>query len=202
MTDRGGFGYNAHIVEPEEATSSPGGDRSVHALLTPQIYKELRGIAGAYVSRLAEPDAMLQPTMLLHEAFLRLAQSKAAAFNDEQHFCAVAATAMRQLLIDHLRAGRAAKRGGDALRLTLADHHAVTQGGGLDLLVLDDLLRKLERLDPRATRVVEMRFFAGADDAAIADLLGVSERTVRNDWAMAKAWLRTQLGTGTADEQR
>lgn len=162
-------------------------------MLTSAVYADLRELASTYVSRARGEGALLQPTALLHEAFLKLAERDGAGFSSEEHFRALTATVMRQLLIDHVRAERSLKRGGDRRRVALADHHAVTSHGSVDMLMLDDLLARLERLDPRAARGAEMRLFGSASDKLIAELLEVSERTVRSDWAMARAWLRVQL---------
>jgi RNA polymerase sigma-70 factor, ECF subfamily len=191
-----GFGYSSGMDPSGGQSDTSARDGSWHSLLTPAVYAQLRSLAESYLAGLCAPDSVLQPTALLHEAFVKLARQDSARFESEGHFCAVAAIAMRQLLIDHLRAKASLKRGGGAHRLTLADHHAVTAEGSVDLLALDDLLREFERLDPRAARVVEMRFFAGGSDAEIGRTLGISERTVRNDWTMARAWLRTHLGAG------
>lgn len=185
----------------ERGDSSGGlaaGER-LRSVMTPGVYDQLRGLASAYVSRSRGEGALLQPTALLHEAFLKLAQCDGLAIRSEEHFRAIAAAVMRQVLIDHVRGERALKRGGDRRRVSLADHHAVTRHGSVDMLVLDDLLVRLEELDPRAARVAEMRLFGSAPDELVAEVLGVSERTVRNDWAMARAWLRRRLERGGED---
>ncbi len=133
-----------------------------------------------------------QLTALVHEAFLRLVDHSADDFNDQTHFRAVAATAMRQILIDHLRSRRAAKRGAGWDRVTLSDLSGAPQA--LDLEALDEALTKLGDVDERAARVVELKFFGGWTEPAIAAALEISARTVRNDWSMARAWLRQHLG--------
>jgi RNA polymerase sigma factor (TIGR02999 family) len=136
---------------------------------------------------------LLQPTALVHEAFLRLVEYETADFKSRTHFCAVAAAAMRHVLIDHARGAGRAKRGGDWQRITLSGAEELSSSDEVDLLTLDDALTELGKLDPRAARVVELRFFGGLTEAQVGAELGVSERTVRNDWSMARAWLRTRL---------
>ena len=131
---------------------------------------------------------------MVHEAFLRLVDKKTTDIRSQTHFYALAAGAMRHVLIDYVRNQKRAKRGSDWHRITLSDAYAVTARTTVDLLALQDALEKLTGLDERAARVVEMRFFGGLTEQAIADYLDVSERTVRNDWTMARAWLRCELG--------
>lgn len=136
----------------------------------------------------------LQPTALVHEAFLKLVDRDAVEYADRGHFLAVAATAMRQILIDHARTRGAAKRGGDRRRVALED--APVNGAGadqLDLLALDEALTRLAALDGRQARVVELRFFGGLSVKETGEALGVSPRTVELDWRMAKAWLSRAL---------
>jgi RNA polymerase sigma factor (TIGR02999 family) len=137
----------------------------------------------------------VQPTTLVHEAYLKLAGSAPRAEN-RVHLLAIAAHAMRQVLVDHARERRAAKRGPEWLRTTLTDGVSTTNLDADALLALDDAL---ERLDPRQRQVVECRFFAGLDDAEIADALGVTTRTVRRDWVKARAWLYRTLYETPAD---
>ncbi|MFG0328810.1 MAG: sigma-70 family RNA polymerase sigma factor [Phycisphaerales bacterium] len=177
------------------------GDEAAAAKLTPLVYDELRRLAAHYLGREAGRHT-LQPTAVVHEAFLRLCDHDAATINDREHFLALAATAMRHVLIDHARRRGAVKRGGGRARITLEDHLAGSTGEGVDLLALDDALTRFANLDARAARVVELRYFGGLDDAAVGRILGVSERTVRNDWTMARAWLRRALSDQREDEDR
>lgn len=156
------------------------------------VYATLRGLAQRYLRR-SGGDALLQPTALVHEAWMRLAGGQGAACESRTHFQAVAALAMRQVLIDHLRAGGRRKRGGGWERITLSGLNAETGLGEVDLLALDEALAALAALDERAARVVALRFFGGLTEAEIASELGVSQRTVRGDWRMARAWLRCAL---------
>lgn len=141
----------------------------------------------------------LQPTALVHEAYLRLSQQR-TEWESPSHFLAIAATAMRRVLVDHARARNTAKRGGGAP--TSADSAAagleawLSLVDAIDVEAIDKALEKLAALDERQARVVEMRFFGGMEVAAVAAVLGVSERTVKSDWRVARAWLRRELGPG------
>jgi RNA polymerase sigma factor (TIGR02999 family) len=159
-----------------------------------EVYRQLRALAGSYF-RGRRSDHTLSPTGLVHEAYLRLARQP-GGWKDEAHFLAVAATAMRQILINHARDARAKKRGGGAReRVTLSG--LVADGSGadaaLDVLVVDELLRELEALEPRQARLVELRVFGGLGEEELARVLGVSVRTVQKDWRGAKAWLVDRL---------
>ena len=163
------------------------------------VYAELRGLAGSYL-RQQRHDHTLQPTALVHEAFIKLVQSPGAKFNDRAHFFAVAATAMRQILMDHARWKRAAKRGGEARNVGQPDDwDRVTLAGvdsgsrEMDLVALDDVLSELAKHNERMYRVVELRFFGGLEVEDVARLLGVSKSTVEGDWRAARAWLGVKL---------
>ena len=156
----------------------------------PAVYAELRALAASYFR--GRGSHTLQPTALVHEAFLRLHQH-AGQVTDRAHFFAIAATAMRQVLIDHARRRRALKRGGaERERVTLSNLAAFESP--VDLVALDDLLTKLAALDGRQARLVELRFFAGMTEEETAEVLGVSLRTVQKEWRKAKAWLLAELG--------
>ncbi len=165
----------------------------------PAVSDELRAIAASFLRR-ERDDHTLQPTALVHEAYLRLIDNTVVADADRDRFLGFAARAMRQVLVDHARKVRAQKRGGDAWRrVTLHPDLASAAGGEVDLVELNDVLEKFERVDPRACRVVEMHFFAGMGFAEVAGVLGVTERTVLKDWSMARAWLGRELrATGDA----
>jgi len=157
--------------------------------LLPKVYGELRALAASYFR--GRGANTLQPTALVNEAFLRLAKHD-GEIKDRAHFFAVAATAMRQILTDRARRRRALKRGGpEKERVTLSGIAA--PDGGIDLLVLDDLLSRLAALDERQARLVELRFFAGLTEDEAAESLGVSLRTVQKDWRKARAWLLAEL---------
>ncbi len=171
------------------------GDRTAVNRVLPLIYDELRALAGSYFRR-QRSDHTLQPTALVHEAFLRLVDGANTEWQSRKHFFDVAAMAMRQLLADHARRRGAAKRGGDLAKVTLGDPEAGSSMGNIDLIALDDALTKLAQLDERQGRIVELRFLAGLSVAETAEVLAVSERTVKLDWQMAKAWLRQELDEG------
>ncbi len=170
------------------------GDRSAVDRLLPLIYEDLRAIAGAMMRNNAA-DQTLQPTALVHEAYLRLVRSENQQWNSRKHFFDVAAMAMRQLLINEARRRGAEKRGGERKRVLLSDIAETGEGGlsEIDVLAFNELLERLEAIDPRQSRIVELRFFAGLKVTEIAEILGVSDRTVRLDWRMARAWLQREL---------
>lgn len=160
--------------------------------LFPVVYEELRRLAAAVLRR-ERPGHTLQPTALVHEAFLRLADVPQHRWRDRQHFVAVAARAMRRVLVDHARGRQALKRGVD-LRIPIDDIDvASAPPGGIDLVALDEALATLASLDPRQARIVELRFFGGLTVEETALVIGASERTVKRDWQMARAWLRREL---------
>lgn len=155
-------------------------------------YEGLRAMAIRFLTN--NPRlTVLSPTVLVHEVYLRVARGQ-AEFEDRGHFLATAAAAMRQIMVDHARKRARSKRGGELFRVTLIPEHAAAPASQFDLLLLDDALNRLREMDPRAARVVDMRFFAGLSVAEIAELEQTSERTVKRDWGMARAWLQQQLG--------
>ncbi|HEX4421152.1 MAG TPA: ECF-type sigma factor, partial [Kofleriaceae bacterium] len=164
------------------------GDARARDALLPLVYRELEAIARGYVR---PPHLSIEPRDLVHELYMRLAQAPFAA-RDRKHFFAIAALAMRQILTDRARRRRAAKRGGDAVRVTLTGLAAADPR--LDLLAVDDALTRLEALSARQARIVEMRCLLGLSVAETADALEVSERTVHTEWRLARAWLTRQLG--------
>lgn len=153
-------------------------------------YDQLRRIAGSYMSRYADAPT-LQATALVHEVYLKLA--KGAQFADQQHFVCTAATAMRQILVDHARGRRRAKRGGKFARVTIDAIDLAAPESEVDILVLNDALDRLALYDARQARIVELRFFTGFSVEEVAQLLAISEKTVKRDWAMARAWLQKEL---------
>jgi len=172
------------------------GDVEATERLLPIVYERLRAMAGA-LFRGQSPSHTLQPTALVHEAYLKLVDGpggEKAAWESRAHFMAVASLAMRQILADHARARRARKRGGDLHRVTLDEPSAQGRTSEVDLLDLDDALAELARLNERHARIVEWRFFGGLTTQEIANLLGVSRTTVDNDWRVARAWLSARLG--------
>jgi RNA polymerase sigma factor (TIGR02999 family) len=162
--------------------------------LLPLVYGELRRQARAHLRR-ERPGHTLQPTALVHEAFLRLVGQRGAQWQNRRQFFAVASQAMRRALVDHARARSAAKRGAGLTRVALADAAQAAAPLDVDVLALDQALGRLERLDPRQVRVVELRYFGGLSAEEAAAALDVSLATVNRDWAMARAWLFRELGS-------
>ena len=168
------------------------GDEGALGELYPLIYEQLRALATAQM-RNERDGHTLQPTALVNEAFLKLVDHDRASYNDRGHFMAIAATAMRRVLIDHARARGREKRGGGARKVALDDVLAGADARGLDLLALDEALQKLAAMDPRKARIVELRFFAGLSVTEAAAAMDVSEKTVKREWAVARGWLRREL---------
>jgi RNA polymerase sigma factor (TIGR02999 family) len=163
--------------------------------ILPVVYAELRALAGSFF-RGQNPNHTLQPTALVHEAYVRLFDQTRVDWNDRAHFFAVAATAMRQILTDHARSRRAAKRGGGQVPVMLDEAlHASTEKS-IDLIALDELLTRLETYDARMHRIVELRFFGGLSVDETAQVLKVSKSTVESDWRGARAWLNHELSKG------
>lgn len=156
------------------------------------VYGELRGIAHRHLS--GQSPSTLSTTVLVHEAYLRLAKAAAHSLQDRQHFFAVAARAMRQIVIDHARRRTAEKRGGGIKPLDVDDVQIPIEERSEELLALDTALMKLEAADPRLGRLVEMRFFGGRTLEEISELTGLSERTLKRDWRRARAFLYRELG--------
>ncbi len=170
-----------------------GGDEAAANRLLPLVYDELRLLAGSYF-RNQNSDHTLQPTALVHEAYVRLINSDTAAWNDRAHFFAVAATAMRQILIDHARRKGADKRGGNWKQVSMDDaSDRADFGSNLDLLALDDAMQRLSEKSPRKAQVVELRVFGGLTCDETAAVLGISSKAAEADWYGARAWLRREL---------
>lgn len=161
----------------------------------PVVYAELRALAGSFF-RGQNPNHTLQPTALVHEAYVRLFDQTRVDWNDRAHFFAVAATAMRQILTDHARSRRAAKRGGGQVPVMLNEALHATTEPSIDLIVLDELLTRLSTYDARMHRIVELRFFGGLSVDETAQVLKVSKSTVESDWRGARAWLNHELSKG------
>ena len=158
-----------------------------------RLYDELRRLAAAELRR-ERPGHTLQATALVHEAFLRLSRSDGLQGLDPPRVKALAASTIRRVLVDHARARLSDKRGGGAARITLGDTCQLTAGREVHFLALEEALEKLAGLDPRQHRVVELRFFGGLSIDEAAGELGVSARTVNEEWRTARAWLRRELG--------
>jgi len=158
------------------------------------LYGELRALAADFLVR-ERSDHTLQPTALVHEAWIRLSAQDDSRWANRAQFFALAAQAMRRVLIDHARRKQAGKRGGGLRRITLSpDVAPELDSSDVDLLVLDEALERLAALDARQARVVELRFFAGLTVEEVAEALGASARTVASQWRLARAWLSRELG--------
>jgi len=168
------------------------GQRELLTELMPAVYSELHRLARQHLRGEREGHT-LQTTALVNEAFLRLARQDPARWSDRRCFYRAASAAMRYILVNHARDRRRLKRGGGALRVPLEDALAVYEERALDLIALDESLARLEKIDPRAAEIIELRFFGGLTLKETAELLGVSERTVEADWSLARAWLRHEL---------
>jgi RNA polymerase sigma factor (TIGR02999 family) len=171
------------------------GDQTALDRLLPLVYDELHRIATRYM-RGERRRNTLQTTALVNEAYMRLADYKRMQWQDRAHFFAVAAQAMRRILIDFARARRNRKRGGDAERVSLDEGIAPTTDNSTDLLALNEALEQLEKMNARQARVVELRYFGGLDEKEVGHVLGIAPRTVRADWQLARAWLYKTLTTG------
>lgn len=173
------------------------GDVSAFEELTSLLYDELRRLASASMRR--QPMAhTLQPTALVNEAYIKLVGQQGLSFGNRAGFFALAAKVMRQFLVDHARAHNAAKRGGDAVRVTLDEGIASLPSRDVDFADLDDALEELSRLDERQAKIVELRYFAGLGIEETATALSISPATVKREWATARAWLYRKLGGGRA----
>ena len=183
---------------PRDQAAVPGAradDVASLDALFPAVYEELRRLAGRHLRR-ERPDHTLQPTALVHEAYMRLAEQHGAAWPSRAHFFGAAAVMMRRILVNHAHAHNAAKRGGGVTRVTLDESVSWAGERDVDLVALDEALTALADQDPRQGRVVELRFFAGLSVEATAEVLGISPATVKREWSVAKAWLRRELTRG------
>jgi RNA polymerase sigma factor (TIGR02999 family) len=168
------------------------GNRAAEEALIPLVYGELRRLA-AYYLRGEKPGHTLQATALVHEAYLRLTTMDQVTWKDRCHFFALSAQVMRRILVDHARARTARKRGGSREDVPLDDVIILKAGPGDELVAVDAALEKLARMDARQCKIVEMRFFGGLTEEEIGIVLGVSARTVKREWRIAKAWLYREL---------
>ena len=172
------------------------GNRNVLDDLVPVVYGELRRLAASYMRR-ERPDHTLQTTALVHEAYLQLVGQERAHWENRSQFFGVAAQLMRRILVDHARAHGAAKRGGAATKISFDDAIVLAHEQTGDLVAIDELLTRLAAIDPQQVRIVELRFFSGLSVDETAQVMGISDRTVKRDWAMAKAWLLRGLRAPT-----
>jgi len=179
----------------ELLTRWSGGDTSAREALVPLVYNELRRIARRCLSG-QRSDHTLQPTALVHEAYLRLVRYDSIDWRDRAHFFALAAQIMRQILVDHARKQTAAKRGGNSVTLVVNEASAVAKQTSLDLLALDDALKQLASLDPRQSQIVELRFFGGLSIEETAEAVNISPATIKREWATARLWLLQEMSDG------
>ncbi len=176
------------------------GDGAALDSLIPIVYKELHRLAHHFL-RAERQGHTLQSTALVHEAYLRLVDQGTGPIQDRSHFVAIAARLMRQILVDHARTRRAAKRGPE-YKLELDEATDLPQESGVDVLALNDALDLLSRRDPQQERIVTMRFFGGLTVEETASILGISPATVKRDWNVAKAWLTREVGKGASGKHR
>jgi RNA polymerase sigma-70 factor (ECF subfamily) len=169
------------------------GDQAALDQLLPLVYEELRRLAHHYM-RQERAGHTLQTTALVNEAYLRLADCEWMRWQDRAHFFAVSAQLMRRILVDHARTRRRLKRGGGATKVSLGASGVMSPQRSEELLALDEALTRLAAVDPRKSRVVELRLFGGLDNNEVAAVLKISINTVTRDWNMAAAWLRRELG--------
>lgn len=170
------------------------GDKQALENVIPLVYRELREMARYHLAR-ERPEHTLQSAALVHEAYVRLAEQRPFDAENRAHFLAIASRLMRQILVDHARSHRAAKRGADCT-IELEGAAEVPQVRGKELIALDDALNSLALLDDRQGRIVEMKFFGGLSAEEIAEVMDISVSTVKREWSVAKAWLSRELKRG------
>jgi RNA polymerase sigma-70 factor (ECF subfamily) len=186
-------------TDPPSLPSPSKGEESVDAnRLLPLVYVELRRLARAYMRR-ERVSHTLQPTALVHEAYMRMSNVNRIDWRGRTHFFAMAATQMRRVLVEHARAAGRRKRGAKPLRVELGEGVALTEALSFDLLAIDEGLEQLARRSERQARVAELRLFAGMTAAEIASIVAVSERTVKQDWRIARAWISRRLRSDGGD---
>lgn len=171
------------------------GDKSALARLMPVVFAELRRMAKHYLGG-EDPRHTLQPTALVNEVYLRLVDRRQVQWSNRAHFFGFAAQLMRRVLVDHAKGRQADKRGGGARPLAIEGIADLAEKQDLEVLMVDEALDTLARVDPRQARIVELKFFAGLANGEIAEVLGVSPTTVKRDWATARLWLFRELKTG------
>jgi RNA polymerase sigma factor (TIGR02999 family) len=175
------------------------GDQEALDKLAPLVYEELHRLARRYMSH-ERPGHTLQTTALVNEAYVRIVDWKNVRWQNRAHFFGVAAQMMRRILVDFARARTYQKRGGQAWRVSLSEAATVSAERGADLIALDDALQSLAKLDPRKSRIVELRFFGGLSVEETAEVLKISTRTVMRDWGLAQAWLYRELSRVNTNE--
>ena len=168
------------------------GDRAALESLVPAVYRELRRMTARYLRR-ERNQHTLQPTALVHEAFLKLVGQRDVRWQNRAHFFGVAAQLMRRVLVDYARERAAGKRGGGVGRLPLEDSMAIGVSNHIDIIAVDDALNRLATVDPDQVRLVELRFFGGLTIEETAEVLGWSSASVKREWAIARAWLHREI---------
>lgn len=168
------------------------GDRAALDALLPLMYDELRRVAARQL-QLERADHTLQPTALVHEAYLRLLEQRSVDWHNRAHFFSIAAEMMRRILVNHAIKRNAQKRGDGVTRISLDEVSDISDEKELDVVAVDDALRELEKNDPQAARIVELRFFGGLTIEETAAVLEISDSTVKREWRTAKAWLKARL---------
>jgi RNA polymerase sigma factor (TIGR02999 family) len=171
-----------------------GGDAAARDALVPLVYGELRRIARKCLA--GQRGHTLQPTALVHEAYLRMVSRNSRPWQNRMHFFAFAAQMMRQILVDHARMHAAAKRGGNAITLVLDESVALPKKPNLDLIALDDAMKRLAVLDARQCHIVELRFFGGLSIDETAEVINISPSTTKREWATARVWLYRAMSEG------
>ncbi len=174
------------------------GNQEAAEKLVPLVYDELKRLARSYMRR-ERQDHTLQPTALVNEAYLKLVRQDSVKWQSRSHFIGIAAQLMRRVLIDHARGQLREKRGGAKEVLPLNEALAFSPEQSEELVKLDEALKRLAAIDPRQSRIVELRFFGGLSGEETAELLGISVKTVKRDWSLAKAWLHGELRHGDGD---
>lgn len=175
---------------------SQGDQRAADALF-PMLHDDFLALARSFMSR-ERVDHTIEPTALVNEAYLRLVDQRQADWRSKSHFMAIGAKAMRRVLVDHARTKGRFKRGGGVDRIELSEELALSPNRNEDILAVDEAIEKLSSLDERQGKLVELRFFGGLSMKEVAEVLGVSLRTMESDWTMVRAWLRKELGDGRA----
>jgi RNA polymerase sigma-70 factor (ECF subfamily) len=185
------------VSSPHEVTrllrAWSSGDEAALARLVPLVEAELHRLAGSFLRR-ERPGHTLQTTALVNEAYIRLIDDSAVQWQNRAHFFGIAAQLMRRILVDHARRRRKLKRGGDALRVSLAEVETkIAHEPSADIIALDEALSSLSEFDARKSQIVELKFFGGMEEEAIAEVLKISLRTVQREWSLARAWLYNEL---------
>ena len=185
-------------VDPAILSSLAGPNQEIAENLIPVVYEELKRLARRYMQH-ERPDHTLQTTALVNEAYMKLVRQRATNFQSRSHFLGIAAQLMRRILVDHARGVLREKRGGTKETLPLQEAFAFSPQHSEELVRLHDALHRLARTDARQSRIVELRFFGGLSVDETAELLGISAKTVKRDWSVARAWLRTELRNSYGD---